>query len=108
MLAMYVPSWSGAIQNLPVQLLLLIFTAIAIYRFAIQRHKRASIILALTTASISCWCCLLLVPWLRQGFSERSVIAFFELKVFLWSGFAGLIAGWILLETISFIWRKFA
>ena len=100
--AAYIPSWSGAIAQLPGQFALIGLLAAAIYAFAVHRQKYAIVLFALMLGLIGGIVGGLSFAWATHGFRESTTIAFFELNRLQAAGFIGLVASWLLLEAISY------
>jgi hypothetical protein len=106
MFAVYIPSWSGAVAQLPMQFALIVLLAVAIYAYSIQRHKARVVLSGLSLGFVAGLVGGLCYAWTSQGFNEFNTIAFFELHQFQVAEFLGLVASWLLLEAVSYGWHK--
>jgi hypothetical protein len=107
MLAWYQPSWVGAVPHIIGQSVVIGILFAAVCAYTVQRHRKAVVVCVLSTGIISASLGWLAYVWSSDGFSEESVIAFFELNRFQVAAFFGIVASWLLLEAASLGWRLF-
>jgi hypothetical protein len=107
MLAWYQPSWAGAVPHIIGQSVVIGILFAAVCAYAAQRHRKVVVAGVLLSGIVGASLGWLAYVWSSDGFSEDSLIAFFELNRFQVAAFFGIVASWLLLEAVSFGWRLF-
>ncbi len=105
MFAAYIPNWTRAVDNIPIQLVTIGAVAVAIFVFARQRHTHLAIMFTLVLGiGLGTLLWLQTAKWFDPYWF--GVASFFELYRFQIAGGIGAIFGWVSLEMVAYFRKR--